>query len=262
MNEVIALHSSACLYWISIEGEEIPVHSVQQLAAHVSDWRDYGQEAKIRNEPADGRGAVVTALGNDGWLAEVRDGRATSGGWPTSQFLTRLQDDGGIPKLTSDSPLYIANEYSDLAGSTFFAEQIQVSPSDVAQAIWSWLTETPIPKGFVLGKARRNFLVVDTFADALWWISYSGEQPWPTDAAQAAIELAEELEIDRVVVSSPMQVAVRLRGTARRVRFQFRSRAEAAFVRVTGLTDDLGHEFTMKLPGREIERVKPNRGSN
>ncbi len=44
----------------------------------------------------------------------------------------------------------------------------------------------------------------------------------------------------------------------RRVRFQHRGRDDAQ-VRVTGMTDELGHKYTMKLPGREILRISRQR---
>lgn len=68
--------------------------------------------------------------------------------------------------------------------------------------------------------------------------------------------------MDRVVATSPEQIVVRVNGSARRVRFQCRTRDDNAGVRVIGLTDDLGHAWAMSLPGREFLRVsrQPSRG--
>ena len=259
MSELVALRRSATILWTPSEGEVIPVHSPQELAVHVSASRAYAQAARVHAPSPDGREASVTSLGDDGWLVKVRDTSMEKGGWPCSQTITRLLDDGSFPTAFSGSQWYAPDETTDLAGSVLFAEQIHFDPAFVARAVWAWLSGHAMPVGHVTAKASRDLVVFTTVAEALAWISGTGEPTWPDEAAEATIEFASELAVDRVIVSSPGQIAVRIRGAAKRVRFQFRTRNDNISVRVVGMTDDLGHDYTLMLPGREILRVSRRR---
>ncbi len=260
MSEVVAFRRSATMLWAPTDGEVVPVHGLRELEAHVGAWLDYGQAAVIHRQPSDGREVRVTALGDGGWLVKVRDARMVKGGWPYSKTLTRLLEDGSLPGFNSDSPWYIPDESSDLAGSVFLAGQIQFDPALVAQAAWAWLTGIPMPSGHELGKAGYDHILCTSVSEALTWIANSSEESWPDEAAQATIELATELATDRIIVTSPGQITVRVEGAGRRVRFQHRGRGDAQ-VRVIGMTDELGHKYTMTLPGREILRIKRDRGA-
>jgi hypothetical protein len=247
------------MLWTPADREMIPVHSPQELAVHVSASRAYAQAARVHAPSPDGREASVTSLGDDGWLVKVRDTSMEKGGWPCSQTITRLLDDGSFPTAFSGSQWYAPDETTDLAGCVIFAEQIHFDPAFVARAVWAWLAGDPLPAGNVATKASRDLVVCATVAEALAWIADAAEAPWPDEAAEATIEFASELAVDRVVVTSPGQIAVRVNGSARRVRFQCRTRVDNAGVRVAGMTDDLGHDYTMSLPERQILRVSRQR---
>lgn len=261
MSEVVALRRSAKLLWTPSGGEVLPIHRLQDLQAHLSAWRDYGQVAMVHGQSAAGREARVTALGDDGWLVKVRDEGMVRGGWPCSKTLARLLEDGRLPGLFGDSPWYVPDDSTDLAGSVFISEQIQFNPLPIAQAVWAWLTAATMPTGYAAGKAGYDHVVFASVAEAIDWIANSNEQPWPADAAQATSDLAAELQVDRVVVTSPGQITLRLPETGRRVRVQFRGRSQDAQVRVIGMIDELGREYTMNLPNREVLRVGRKRSS-
>ncbi len=254
MSEVVAFRRFATMLWAPTDGEVVPIHGLRELEAHVGAWLDYGQAAMIHRQPSDGREVRVTALGDDGWLVNVRDAGMVKGGWSYSKPLTRLLEDGSLPSFNSDSPGYIPDESTDLAGSVFLTEQIQFDPALVAQAAWAWLTGIPMPSGYELGKAGYDHVMCNSAIEALTWIANSSEHSWPDEAAKATIELAT----DRIIVTSPGQITVRVEGAGRRVRFQHRGRGDA-HVRVTGMTDELGHKYTMTLPGREILRISRQR---
>ncbi len=258
MSEVVAFRRFATMLWTPIDGEVLPIHGLRELEAHVGAWLDYGQTAMIHRQPSDGREVRVTALGDDGWLVKVRDARMVKGGWSYSKPLTRLLEDGSLPDFNRDSPWYIPDESTDLAGSVFLAGQIQFDPALVAQAGWAWLTGIPMPSGYELGKAEYDHVMCDSVAEALTWIANSSEESWPDEAAHATIELATELAADRIIVTSPGQITVRVDGSRRRVRFQHRGRDDA-HVRVIGMTDELGHKYAMTLPGREVLRISRQR---
>jgi len=258
MSEVVAFRRFATMLWSPAEGEVLPVHGLRELEAHVGAWLDYGQTAMIHRQPSDDREVRVTALGDDGWLVKVHDTGMVKGGWSYSKPLTRLLEDGSLPGFNSDSPWYIPDESTDLAGSVFLTEQIQFDPALVAQAAWAWLTGMSMPSGHELGTAGYDHVVCNSVAEALTWITNSSEESWPDEAAQVTIELAAELATDRIIVTSPGQITVRVEGADRRVRFQHRSRDDAQ-VRVIGMTDELGHKYTMTLPGREILRISRQR---
>jgi len=248
------------MLWSPADGEVLPVHGLRELEAHVGAWLDYGQTAMIHRQPSDGREVRVTALGADGWLVNVRDAGMVKRGWPYSKTLTRLLADGSIPGFNSDSPGYIPDDSTDLAGLVFLAEQIQFDPARVAQAAWAWLADMSMPSGQGVGKAGYDPVMCTSVIEALTWIANSSEESWPDEAATATIELAAELATDRIFASSPRQIVVRAGGSRWRVRFQHRGRGDA-HVRVIGMTDELGHKYTMTLPGREILRIKRNRGA-
>jgi len=66
--------------------------------------------------------------------------------------------------------------------------------------------------------------------------------------------------IERGGVKFPGQFLFRVPSTARRVRVQYLVKSADTQVRFVRLTDELGHEYTMKLPGREIIRVNKRSG--
>ena len=259
MTEVVALRRSAVLVWSPTDCETVPVHSTQELAAQVSAWRVYGETAKIYAHSADRREASMTALGDDGWLVKVRHANMVKGGWPYSRTVTRLAADGTLPSLAWGSQWYMPDESTDLAGSVLFAEQIQFDPTDVARAAWAWLTNEPMPDGFTAGKTGYDHAVCTSVGDALEWIAHSEEQAWPQEAGRAAAELAEDLGVDRVVVTSPGQITIRVAATGRRVRLQRRGKGAEEYIRVIGMIDELGRQYTMSLPDRSIIRVRRGR---
>jgi len=259
VSEVVALHRAATVLWSPADGEVQPIYRLPELHARVSAWRTYGQVARVQGHSADGREAGVTALGDDGWVVRVRDAGMVKGGWTCSRTLTRLLEDGSTPTLMTGSQWYAPDESSDLAGATFVAEQIQFYPAPVAHAAWAWLAGEPLPRGYAAGKASHDHVVVASVTEAFAWIADSGEHPWPAEAAQAAVDLAAELNVDRVIVTSPGQITVRVQDTGRRVRFQYRARSDVARVRVIGMVDELGHEYSMSLPGRDVLRVRRRR---
>ena len=260
MSGLVAFRRDAALVWNPAEGDAIPVHRPQDLEAHLSAWRDYGHAATIRQQSRNDREVTVTALGRDGWLVAVHDVTMLTSGWHRHKILTRLRADGSLPGLFGDSLWYIPDESSDLAGSVRIAEQIQFDPVPVAQAVWAWLTAAPMPNGYAAGILGFQPVVANSITEALDWIGNTTGPLWPTDAAQATVGLAEDLGVDRIVVTSPGQILLRVPSTARRVRVQHLVKSADAHVRVVCLTDELGHEYSMKLPGREIIRVNKRRG--
>lgn len=255
----MALRGPAAMLWARPDVEVISVHSPHALASHVSAWRAYGHAATLHPPSPDGREASVTSLGDDGWLVKVRDTSTVMGGGPCSQTITRLLADGSTPTAFSGSQWYKPDDTTDLAGCFLFSEQIHGEPAFVAQAVWAWLARDPLPAGCVAAKASPDPVVFTSVAEALAWITTACARRWPTEAAQATLDFACELAVDRVVVTNPRQITVRVDDSPRRVRFQCRISADNATVRVVGMTDDLGHEYTMQLPGREILRVSPHR---
>jgi hypothetical protein len=151
------------------------------------------------------------------------------------------------------------DESTDLAGTVLFAELIQFVPADVAQAVWAWLAAAPMPDGFAVGKVGYDLFVGNSVGEALEWIAGSDEAAWPLEAGQAAIEVADGLGVDRVIVTSPGQITVRVHGTRRRVRFQRRGEGADEHVRDIGLVDELGRDYTMRLPDRSIIRISRQR---
>jgi hypothetical protein len=256
---LVAFRRNAALVWNPAEGDAIPVHRPQDLEAHLSAWRDYGNAATIRQQSRNDREVTVTALGRDGWLVAVHDVTMLTSGWHRHKILTRLRADGSLPGLFGDSLWYIPDESSDLAGSVLIAEQIQFDPVPVAQAVWAWLTATRMPSGYAAGIVGYQPVVANSITEALAWIANTTGPAWSTDATSATSELAEELCVDRIVVTSPGQILLRVPNTARRVRVQYRVKSEDAQVRVVGLTDALGHEYSIDLPGRQNIRISRRR---
>lgn len=252
MSEVVALHRAAPVLWSPSDGEVRPIHRMPELQAQVSAWRTYGHVATIHGHSTDRREVSVTALGEDGWVVRVRDAGMVKGGWTCSKTLTRLLEDESLPNLITGSQWYAPDESSDLAGAALVAEQIQFDSATVAHAAWAWLTGEPMPHGYATGKASYDHRVVASVTEALAWIADSHEHPWPAEAAQAAVDLAKELNVDRVIVTSPGQITVRVPETERRVRLQYRARSGARQVRVIGMVDELGRKYSMTLPGSEM----------
>jgi hypothetical protein len=259
MTEVMALHRSSKMLWTPSDGDVLPVHRAADLEWHLSAWRDYGTVAQIHSQAQTGREASITALGIDGWLVKLRAHATVRDSWPRSAILARLLEDGSLPSLLGDSPWYAPDPSTDLAGAVLIAEEIQFDPVCVARALWAWLSNGPMPPGFTVGRTTHDLILVGSVAEALALVNHAGPQPWPADAAQATVDLAEELDVDRIVLTSPGQIVLRVPGAPRRVRVQFRGRGDNARVRAVGLTDALGHEYSMDLPGRQNIRISRRR---
>lgn len=259
MSEVSSLHRAATMLWVPGSGEVRPVRRPQELEAFVSGWREYGQAATLHSQTRHGRAASLTALGMDGWLVRLRDQSTVQGEWPCSMTVTRLADDGTFPSVMGDSPWYAPDNSTDLAGRVLIAEQIQVNAAPVAACLWAWLTHAPMPKGFAVGKPGYDPVDVNSVEEALNFIATSTGPAWPIEAGRAAVELAAELEANRVVVTSPGQFSLRVPSARRRVLVQCRGKGDDRLVRVVGMSDDLGHEYSMSLPDRQIIRVSRRR---
>lgn len=259
MSDVSGLHRAATMLWVPGIGEVLPVRRLQELEAYVSGWRDYGQAAAVHSQTSAGRAGSLTSIGMDGWLVRLRDRSMIQGDWPCSMTVTRLMEDGTLPSLMGDSPWYAPDNSTDLAGRVLIAEQIQVNPAPVAACLWAWLTDAPMPSGFAVGKPGYDPVHVNSVGEALDFIGTSTGQAWPIEARRAAVELAAELEVNRVVVTSPGQLSLRIPSARRRVLVQCRGKGVDRLVRVVGMTDDLGHEYSMSLPDRQIIRVSRKR---
>lgn len=259
MSEVSSLHRTATMLWVPGSGEVRPVRGLQELEAYVSGWREYGPAATLHSQTSDGRAASLTALGMDGWLVRVRDRSMVQGDWPCSMTVTRLAEDGTFPSLMGDSPWYAPDNSTDLAGRVLIAEQIQMNPAPVAACLWAWLTDASMPKGFAVGKPGYDPVEVNSVEEALNFIATSTGQAWPIEAGRATVELASELDVTRVVVTSPVQISLLVPSARRRALVQCRGKGDDRLVSVVGMTDDLGHEYSMSLPERQIIRVSRKR---
>lgn len=256
---VVEVHRSAALAWSPSRGETVRVHSRNELAAQVSAWRTYGDVVKVSPHGVDRREAYITGMGEDGWLVKLRDAHMVKRGWPYSKRLTRVMPAEKQSTRASRSQWYLPDPTTDLAGTFLLAEQIQFVAADVAGCAWAWLTAGPLPVGFDVGIPGPDHVACDSVVDALDWIATSDERPWTRQGGQAAIELAEDLGVDRVIVTSPGQIAVRAPASDRRILFQRRGEGADEHVRVIGMVDELGREYTMRLPSREIIRISRRR---
>jgi hypothetical protein len=259
VSEVHALHPSAILLWCPDDDHMIPIRRLRDLEPHLSAWRAYGHIATIHVQPTNGRDVRVTGLGTDGWVVQLHDPRMSASGWRRHRTLTSLHADGSLPTWLDDSPWYAPDETSDLAGRVFIAEQIHVNSGPVAQAIWSWLTAAPLPDGYAPGSVGFESVRFTTASEALEWISVTTGPAWPAEACEAVIELAQDLKADRVLVTSPSKMTLRVRHTPRRVRVQYRASSSRPQVRAVGMTDELGHEYAMSLPGKDIQYIRQGR---
>ena len=145
-------------------------------------------------------------------------------------------------------------------GADYLSKVTGLPKSDVANMMQVALTAAPMPNGYAAGILGFQPVVANSITEALDWIGNTTGPLWPTDAAQATVGLVEDLGVDRIVVTSPGQILLRVPSTARRVRVQHLVKSADTHVRVVCLTDELGHEYSMKLPGREIIRVNKRSG--
>ena len=260
MSDVVSLNRRSALLWSPATGEVVPVRDQRELGAQVSALSDYGEVAKIHGNSPDGREVTVTALAGDGWLVRVREAGMTKDGWPYAKVVTRLLENGTVPTLASSSQWYSPDQSTDLAGSALFAEEIQFKSGQVVQAAWAWMTEGSMPSGCAAGRTSYDAVLCDSVAEALTWISDSSEAPWPEEGGESAIELAESLDVDRVIATSPNQIVARVANAERRVQIQRKGTGTEQRLIVVGLTDELGREYSMRLPERAVIRIKGTRG--
>jgi len=249
MSDVVPLRRSGGCTWQPDSGAVRPVHTSSELQALVAGWLDYGATATVFSAAPADRAAVVTSLGDDGWLLRVRDGSMRRFGWNYSMTVTRTSD--------QRSRWYMPSERSDLRGSILLDVDIQFAPHQIAKPAWAWLAADPLPDAFELGKESYDHVAVATIADAFDTIGSVGRPVWTAEEAAAVIGICSTLDVDRVVLRGPRSIVARVADTGQRVYF-VRRRDEDG-VRVSGLTDELGRTYTMKLPSREIVRVHKGR---
>lgn len=259
MTDVVPLRPATVPIWSATGIDSAPVRRPEDLLIRVSTWNRYGEVATLR-AAGSSREAFVTSLADDGWLVRVRHHGMAKGAWTYSRTITRLCADGSLPTLAGGSHWYAPDPTTDLAGSVLLAEQIHFDPSAVAQSAWAWVTRSPFPSGFSAGVAAYDHVVTDTMAEALEFVAMSEEPAWSPELTRAAVDLTNELGVDRAVVTSPNQINARIALTHRRLKFQRRGNGSDEHGRVLGMVDDLGHEYTMSLPDRSVLRVKRRRG--
>lgn len=203
MGDVLAFQGSVSLTWTTTDEASVQVLSVEHLATLVSAFYAYGHMAKLHGRAGDGREAIVTSLGGDGWIVNVREAGMVRRGWPRSSTVTRQLADGSVPTALTGSQWYLSDPTSDVAGCVALAEQIQSSPAVVADLAWAWSNDGPMISGYATGRTWYDRVVSGTVAEALALIAESAYGPWPADAAQAALDYTAALDVDRVILTSP-----------------------------------------------------------
>ena len=253
---VTPLRRSASLLWAPGIGEVIPVVNEDVLRGLIQNWLSYGQRSKIFAQSESGRESRVVSLGDDGWALYVRDARMQRWGWPAAKLVSTAPEGGGESTVTTSTHWYRPNEESDLAGGMLFAENILVSPTQVASAAWAWMNNQPLPDGLVLDRASFDPIPCATVSEAFARIPVDAFE-WPPETRDATIAFAERLGVARAILMNPRSILIQTVGSDRRVRLTL---LKDATVMVPGLEDDMGRKYTVSLPSGDIvRRERPRR---
>ena len=247
MANVIPFRRATEIVSYTNEGVTSPVRNVDELFARITAWREYGDALHLRSSDGE-RAASVICLGDEGHVLTITCPHRWTKPWVYSEIVTRVAPDRSKPSLDTRDQWHSPDETTDLAGSMFFEDHIHGNAREIAQAAWTWLMQQAMLQGFTFGKRVYDPVLVGSLEEGIAFINEHAAFSWPEEASRAASDLAATLNSDRILVTDPEMITVRVSPTEPRVRFILRGYGPDTHIRAYGLTDDLGRRYWMRLP--------------
>ena len=236
------------LDWEPHAGRRIPVRSRGHLGRLIESWDTYGEGTRVRSRAIPDRQARVVSLGSDGWLVHLRDATMHKGGWPRSKLVCAVGEDGKPTPATGEDNSFWWRPDSDLFLDSIIQQEVLDTPDLAAGAAWAWLHGVPLPDGYGLFHTDFEPIEYTSLREAFDQMP-DGADEWSPQMREAAVHFAGRLGVQRALVRAPYSILVQCAGSERRRHFIARDGA----VIVTNLCDDLGREYTVRLPSGEIE---------
>lgn len=199
----------------------------------------------------------MVSLGSAGWLVHLRDASMQKDGWPRSKLVCAVGEDGKPAPATGDDNSFWWRLDSDLFLDVLMQQEVLGSPVPAASVAWAWLHGEPLPNGYGLFHTDFEPIECTTMREAFEQIP-DGASEWSPEMREAAVDFAAHLGVRRALVRAPYSILVQCAGSERRQHFIARD----GRVVVTNLCDDLGREYTVRLPSGEIEIWDSPRGAD
>lgn len=245
MTTVIPLRSTARMTWEPIGGEAVQIHDKTMLSTMMTWMSEFAEMAWVRSVENPQAKVLVGYLGEDGWVM-----------WTHHHETYPDVLKGRIILWTDhdrESPWFEPYKWTDFATISVPFEGVHTDATNAAELIWHYLEEGwvahpasvwPIPERVALPQP------CESVAEALEFFRKDDEVELSDEVAQAILEFGSEIEAHDVMVAGTNRFTVRVPNQEDRVVFWLRE--DEAHAGVTGLRGEIGGEYALLLPSREV----------